>query len=241
VDRLGTKLISSGFVAKALHGDMDQPQREEVIKAFRGGDIDILVATDVAARGLNVKEITHVFNYHMPFDPESYVHRIGRTARAGQKGTAITLLTPIEYHSLQRIAKTVGTKLTQKQIPTLFEMKANNAKKLAQSVLAANIDSAAAQIVNELEKELDIAQIAYKAISLLIGNEGAKGPNSIGVDSKSFENYIKKVRGKEDEKRRGSNYSRSKNHSRTHDNERGRNDKSGSRSGKKSFGGKKYR
>ncbi|MDR2635820.1 MAG: DEAD/DEAH box helicase, partial [Campylobacteraceae bacterium] len=147
VDRLGTKLIASGFIAKTLHGDMEQPQREEVIKAFRSGDVDILVATDVAARGLNVKEITHVFNYHMPFDPESYVHRIGRTARAGQKGTAITLLTPIEYHSLQRIAKTVGTKLTQKQIPTLFEMKAKNAKKLAQSVLAANIDNAAAQIV----------------------------------------------------------------------------------------------
>jgi ATP-dependent RNA helicase DeaD len=201
VDRLGTKLISSGFVAKALHGDMEQPQREEVIKSFRNSDIDILVATDVAARGLNVKEITHVFNYHMPFDPESYVHRIGRTARAGQKGTAITLLTPIEYHSLQRIAKTVGTKLTQKQIPTLFEMKANSAKKLAQSILSANIDGVAAQIVNELEKELDLAQIAYKAISLLIGKSDAKGPNSIGVDNKTFESYIKKARAKEDEKR----------------------------------------
>jgi ATP-dependent RNA helicase DeaD len=242
VDRLGTKLIASGFIAKTLHGDMEQPQREEVIKSFRNGDIDTLVATDVAARGLNVKEITHVFNYHMPFDPESYVHRIGRTARAGQKGTAITLLTPIEYHSLQRIAKIVGTKLMQKQIPTLFEMKANNAKKLVQSVIAANIDAAAAQIVNKLEEELDLAQIAYKAVSLLIDNADTKGPNSIGVDSKTFENYIKKVRAKEDEKRRGSNYSRSKN--RSSNSERSRNDKSGGRHSKKSFGstgGKKYR
>ncbi|MDR1976861.1 MAG: DEAD/DEAH box helicase [Campylobacteraceae bacterium] len=210
VDRLGTRLVASGFIAKTLHGDMEQPQREEVIKAFRHGDIDILVATDVAARGLNVKEITHVFNYHMPFDPESYVHRIGRTARAGQKGTAITLLTPIEYHSLQRIAKTVGTKLTQKQIPTLFEMKTNNAKKLAQSVLSANIDTGAAQIVNELEKELDLAQIAYKAISLLIDKADAKGPNSIGVDSKTFENYIKRVQARTDEKRGGRSRSRNR-------------------------------
>jgi hypothetical protein len=87
-------------------------------------------------------------------------------------------------------------------------MKAKNAKKLAQSVLAANIDNAAAQIVNELEKELDIAQIAYKAISLLIG-EDTKGPNSIGVDNKTFEKYIQKARAKEDEKRRGSGRSRS--------------------------------
>jgi ATP-dependent RNA helicase DeaD len=237
VDRLSTRLISSGFIAKSLHGDMDQPQREEVIKSFRNGDIDTLVATDVAARGLNVKEITHVFNYHMPFDPESYVHRIGRTARAGQKGTAITLLTPIEYHSLQRIAKTVGTKLTQKQIPTLFEMKTNNAKKLAQSILSANIDPAAAQIVNELEKELDLAQIAYKAISLLIGKTDAKGPNSIGIDSRTFESYIKKIRAKEDEKRRGGNYFRNKKHS--SNSERNRHDKKSFGSG--STSGKKYR
>ncbi|MDR0761584.1 MAG: DEAD/DEAH box helicase [Campylobacteraceae bacterium] len=235
VDRLSTKLISSGFIAKSLHGDMDQPQREEVIKSFRNSDIDILVATDVAARGLNVKEITHVFNYHMPFDPESYVHRIGRTARAGQKGTAITLLTPIEYHSLQRIAKTVGTKLTQKQIPTLFEMKANSAKKLAQNILAASIDSAAVKIVNELEKELDLAQIAYKAISLLIGKSDAKGPNSIGVDSKTFESYIKKAHAKEEEKRSARSRSRNRSSNRG-GSERSRNDRSsfGSKGGKKS-------
>ncbi len=65
---------------------------------------EILVATDVAARGLNITDITHVFNYHIPFDSESYVHRIGRTGRAGRKGTAITLLTPLEFHSLQKIA-----------------------------------------------------------------------------------------------------------------------------------------
>ena len=94
VDRLSTQLMAVGYAAKGLHGDMEQNQRESVIKAFRGSQIEILVATDVAARGLNVADITHVFNYHMPFDPESYVHRIGRTGRAGKKGTAITLVKP---------------------------------------------------------------------------------------------------------------------------------------------------
>jgi ATP-dependent RNA helicase DeaD len=203
VDRLSTKLVASGYASKGLHGDMEQPQREEVIKAFRNGVIDILIATDVAARGLNVKEISHVFNYHIPFDPESYVHRIGRTARAGQKGTAITLLTPIEYHSMQKIAKTVGTKLEQKQIPTLFELKANNAKKLAETVSHANIDNVAVKIVDELEKEFDLAQIAYKAVSLLANNGNTKGPNSIGIDKKTFEGFVKKIKAQDEEKRQG--------------------------------------
>jgi hypothetical protein len=115
-------------------------------------------------------------------------------------------------------------------------MKANSAKKLAQSILSANIDGVAAQIVNELEKELDLAQIAYKAISLLIGKSDAKGPNSIGVDNKTFESYIKKARAKEDEKR--SNRSNSRNRrSFNRGNERGKSEKSGfsdkSRSSKK--------
>jgi ATP-dependent RNA helicase DeaD len=201
VDRLSTRLIAAGCLAKGLHGDMEQPQREEVIKAFRHGDIDMLIATDVAARGLNIKEITHVFNYHIPFDPESYVHRIGRTARAGQKGTAITLLTPMEYHSMQKIAKTVGTKLEQKQIPTLFEMKAKSAEKLAEAILRSNIDNDAVKIADELEKELDLAQIAYKAISLLSGKNDIVGPDFIGLDKKTFENFIKKIAAKEEAKR----------------------------------------
>ncbi|MDR2342483.1 MAG: DEAD/DEAH box helicase, partial [Campylobacteraceae bacterium] len=208
VDRLSTKLVASGYASKGLHGDMEQPQREEVIKAFRNGVIDILIATDVAARGLNVKEISHVFNYHIPFDPESYVHRIGRTARAGQKGTAITLLTPMEYHSMQKIAKTVGTKLEQKQIPTLFELKANNAKKLAETVSHANIDNVAVKIVDELEKEFDLAQIAYKAVSLLVNNSDTKGPNSIGIDKKTFEGFVKKLKAQDEEKRQGNNRKR---------------------------------
>ena len=81
VDRLSTFLVSQGYMAKALHGDMEQRQREEAIRAFKSSKLEILIATDVAARGLDVNDVTHVFNYHLPFDSESYVHRIGRTGR----------------------------------------------------------------------------------------------------------------------------------------------------------------
>ena len=193
VDQLATKLISAGYPAKGLHGDMDQPQREEVIKAFRNSTIDILVATDVAARGINVKDVTHVFNVHIPFDPESYVHRIGRTGRAGQKGTAITLCTPMEYHSMQRIAKKVGTNITQRMVPTLGELKESRLQQLAHSVEHAHLDDAAVKILNALEESIDLPSIALKAISLLLEDKKAKGPESIGLDQATFEKMLKRL------------------------------------------------
>ncbi|HAL85970.1 MAG TPA: DEAD/DEAH box helicase, partial [Deferribacteraceae bacterium] len=112
VERICTTLIGRGYSAKGLHGDMEQHQREEVMNSFRDGRIYTLVATDVAARGLDVKDVTHVFNYHMPFDSESYIHRIGRTGRAGSKGIAITLVTPQELRGLNRIQRSIGDVMT---------------------------------------------------------------------------------------------------------------------------------
>ncbi len=203
VDRLTTKLIASGFIAKGLHGDMDQSVREETIKAFRSSSINILIATDVAARGINIKDISHVFNYHIPFDPDSYVHRIGRTGRAGQKGTAITLLTPIEFNSLSKISKNVGVKVIQKQIPSLNELKVSSLKKTANIIKKVHIDDASIKILSALEEEMDLTQIACKAISLLINKDGLKGPESIGLDSKTFEKIVKDFKAKEEEKRQG--------------------------------------
>ncbi len=203
VDRLTTKLIASGFIAKGLHGDMDQSAREETIKAFRSSSINILIATDVAARGINIKDISHVFNYHIPFDPDSYVHRIGRTGRAGQKGTAITLLTPIEFNSLSKISKNVGVKVIQKQIPSLNELKVSSLKKTANIIKKVHIDDASIKILSALEEEMDLTQIACKAISLLINKDGLKGPESIGLDSKTFEKIVKDFKAKEEEKRQG--------------------------------------
>ncbi|MCE2981944.1 MAG: DEAD/DEAH box helicase, partial [Parachlamydia sp.] len=108
VDRLATLLVANGYHARGLHGDMEQPQREEVIRHFRAETIKVLVATDVAARGLSVSDVSHVFNYHLPFDPASYVHRIGRTGRAGNKGQASTFVTLREWRDFQRYEKAIG-------------------------------------------------------------------------------------------------------------------------------------
>jgi ATP-dependent RNA helicase DeaD len=203
VDMLTTKLIAAGFAVKGLHGDMEQPQREEVIKAFRFSNIDLLVATDVAARGLNVKEISHVINVHIPFDPESYVHRIGRTGRAGQKGMAITLCTPIEYNSIQRICKKVGTTIEHRVLPTRNELQKNRLNNLAQKISQAPLNENAATILNTLENETDLANIALKAISLLLEQEKANGPEKIGLDEQTFAKVIKRLRSSQESKKRG--------------------------------------
>lgn len=116
VDRLTQHLEAMGFPAKGLHGDMEQIDREAVVKSYRRAETKILVATDVAARGLDVKDVTHVFNYHIPFDPQSYVHRIGRTGRAGKSGQAITLVSTNEFRELQRIQKEVGAHMSLETI-----------------------------------------------------------------------------------------------------------------------------
>lgn len=111
---LNKALLAHGFLSDELHGDLSQAKREQVMKRFRDGKIHYLVATDVAARGLDVEGITHVFNYDIPGDVESYIHRIGRTGRAGEKGLAITLATPYDKSTLQLIEKGIGMPLETK-------------------------------------------------------------------------------------------------------------------------------
>ncbi|MDB5083249.1 MAG: helicase [Bacilli bacterium] len=118
VDELTESLISRGYLADALHGDLSQAQRDRVMKKFRNGDIELLIATDVAARGIDVSNVTHVINYDIPQDTESYVHRIGRTGRAGRRGLALTLVTPREYKILRQIEREIGIKLTFQEVPS---------------------------------------------------------------------------------------------------------------------------
>ena len=110
VDELVNALGNRGYLAEGLHGDLSQNQRDRVMKKFREGKSDILIATDVAARGLDIENISHSINYDIPQDPESYVHRIGRTGRAGNKGTAMTFITPREFRQLKLIEKIAKTK-----------------------------------------------------------------------------------------------------------------------------------
>jgi ATP-dependent RNA helicase DeaD len=118
VDAVSMKLAQMGYNAGALHGDYTQARRDEVMEKFKKGMLDVLVATDVAARGLDIQNVTHVINYSIPQNPESYVHRIGRTGRAGKSGIAITFVTPREYRSLKLIEKTAKTIIDRQKLPS---------------------------------------------------------------------------------------------------------------------------
>ena len=218
-ERLGTFLISHGFLAKGLHGDMVQREREEVIKAFRSSQIDILVATDVAARGLDVSDVTHVFNYHIPFDADSYVHRIGRTGRAGNKGVAITLVTPLEFRELQRIKKTVGTNIANDMIPTKKDIKKMAFSKLIDEIKKQPILDEAKDILSLLEEESDISTLSFKLISYLINSQKVKGPENIGLRESKIKQLLEKLKhqsnSNKNKRNRRTNYSNYRNRGRS--------------------------
>lgn len=180
VDRLSTFLLSLGYMAKSLHGDMEQKQREEAIKAFKTSKLEILIATDVAARGLDVNDVTHVFNYHLPFDSESYVHRIGRTGRAGKEGMAISIVTPHEFRTLQRIEKSIGAKLESKVVPNITLVKQKKIDELKQSILDQEIKDYAIELVESLKEDFEISTIAFKLATIVASKTYVQGNNNIG-------------------------------------------------------------
>lgn len=122
VDELGKKLALRGYSADSLHGDISQNQRERILDKFKRKQTTILVATDVAARGIDVDGLTHVINFSLPQNPQSYIHRIGRTGRAGRSGTAITFTTPDEYRKLVFIKRITKTDIQRKKIPGIEEV-----------------------------------------------------------------------------------------------------------------------
>lgn len=120
--RLAQNLGDRGYLVDALHGDLSQQEREKILNKFRKQKINILVATDVAARGIDIIELTHVINYSLPQDPDSYVHRIGRTGRAGKQGTAITFVTSTEYRRLTYIKKTSKSDMKKGRLPEIKDV-----------------------------------------------------------------------------------------------------------------------
>jgi Superfamily II DNA and RNA helicases len=121
VDEISEALSKRGYSAEAIHGDLSQSKRDSVLRQFKEGTIEILVATDVAARGLDISGVTHVYNFDIPQDPDSYVHRVGRTARAGKTGLAVTLVTPREMGQLRLIEQVTRRKMIRKLVPTIIE------------------------------------------------------------------------------------------------------------------------
>jgi ATP-dependent RNA helicase DeaD len=133
-EEVAEKLRARGFSAAAINGDIAQGVRERTIAQLKDGSIDILVATDVAARGLDVERISHVVNYDIPHDPESYVHRIGRTGRAGRSGTALLFVSPRERHLLNSIERVTRQKLVESQLPSVDDVNAQRVEKFRDSI-----------------------------------------------------------------------------------------------------------
>ncbi|NVN49566.1 DEAD-box ATP-dependent RNA helicase DeaD (CshA) [Mycolicibacterium hippocampi] len=136
-EEVAEKLRARGFSAAAINGDIPQAVRERTIASLKDGKLDILIATDVAARGLDVERISHVLNYDIPHDPESYVHRIGRTGRAGRSGTALLFVTPRERHLLNSIERVTRQKLVEGQLPSVDDVNAQRVEKFRDSITEA--------------------------------------------------------------------------------------------------------
>jgi len=128
VDEVVEGLGARGYQAEALHGDISQVMRERVLRSFRAGQTEVLVATDVAARGLDVPEVSHVINFDIPPDPEYYVHRIGRTGRSGRSGVAITFVNPREMRALRIIERVTGAHIRRDEVPTAAEVEEREAR-----------------------------------------------------------------------------------------------------------------
>jgi ATP-dependent RNA helicase DeaD len=169
VDTLVETLNAHGYRAEALHGGMQQRQRDAVMNRVRSGKTDLLMATDVAARGLDIEHVSHVVNYDLPADPESYVHRIGRTGRAGRVGTAITLADPREHRLLRTIERFTGLPIEVQPVPTTRDLRARRLEQLAATLrerLAANDFDDVRAVVTTLADEFDVMDIAAAAVKM---------------------------------------------------------------------------
>jgi len=162
VDDVANHLSGRGYDADALHGDISQPQREKILAKFKKNTINILVATDVAARGIDVNNLTHVINFALPQDPESYVHRIGRTGRAGKEGIAITFVTPAEYRRLQMIKRETKSDIRKEQLPNVAQViktKRDRIKTDIQEIAENLVESAHTELALELLEDNEPAEI----------------------------------------------------------------------------------
>jgi ATP-dependent RNA helicase DeaD len=162
-------LNAHGHGAEALHGGMDQRQRDRVMSRFRDGTADLLVATDVAARGLDIQRLSHVINYDVPASSEAYVHRIGRTGRAGREGTAITLVEPREHRLLRSMEAVTKQKVEVLTVPTVADVRARRlaltSAAIREQLVAGGFDNVRV-VVETLAEEFDIVDVAAAAVHL---------------------------------------------------------------------------
>ncbi|MEU4221332.1 DEAD/DEAH box helicase [Actinoplanes sp. NPDC026623] len=176
VDQVTETLNGRGYRAEALHGGMSQDQRDRVMGRLRAGSTELLVATDVAARGLDVEQLTHVVNYNVPSAPEAYVHRIGRVGRAGREGAAITLVEPREQRMLKAIERLTRQRIAVEKVPTVTDLRARRLE-LTRSALESSLQADDLErfrvVIESLTSEFDIETVALAAVKL--AHEAAGG------------------------------------------------------------------
>jgi ATP-dependent RNA helicase DeaD len=169
VDELTETMNARGFQSEALHGGMTQEGRDKVMKRLRTGASELLIATDVAARGLDIDRLTHVINYDLPNAPEAYVHRIGRVGRAGREGVAITLVEPREHHQLRNIERLTKHRIEIAKVPTVADLRAKRlelTRAALQEALVGDDNEHFRVVVDTLSDEYDPVQIAMAAVKL---------------------------------------------------------------------------
>jgi ATP-dependent RNA helicase DeaD len=176
VDQLTETLNGRGYRAEALHGGMGQDQRDRVVGRLRSGTAELLIATDVAARGLDIEQLTHVINYNVPSAPASYVHRTGRVGRAGREGVAITLTEPREHRMLKAIERTTKQRITMEKLPTLADLRARRMEitraGLRESILDDDLERFRV-VIEPLTEEFDLMEVALAAAKLAHESSGA--------------------------------------------------------------------
>jgi len=182
VDQIAGTLNGRGYRAEALHGGMTQEQRDRVMARLRGGTADLVVATDVAARGLDIDQLTHVVNYDVPSSPDSYVHRIGRVGRAGREGVAITLAEPREHRMLKTIERVTKQRIVVEKVPTTADLRARRLEltraALEESILQDDLEGFRV-VVETLADKFDVMEVALAAVKLA---HEAGGPAADGED-----------------------------------------------------------
>lgn len=216
VDQVAGKLVKRGYSAAALHGDVSQGQREQILAQFRKKRINILIATDVAARGIDVNDLTHVINYSLPQSPELYVHRIGRTGRAGKKGIAITFVIPSEKRKLKFVEKVVKQKLVRAEIPAIEDIRkikeTSSSEVIHNIILKSKSSEKFMEIADDLMKSYE-----SKEIILALLQYGFKNQFSIDdyqeikkVTSENFKGSKKSRKSRSSKNERYSSYDRPK-------------------------------
>ena len=199
VDECTEDLVNRGYAADRLHGDMTQMMRERVLKRFREGAVELLVATDVAARGLDIDEIDIVFNYDLPTDPEDYVHRIGRTGRAGRSGRAVTFVYGRDIYRLQSIERYTRSVIRRERIPSVEQVEGRRADlifdELKERLEAGKFDAYQDNIDRLLEQGHTPTDIAGALVTMLRESSGREG--SLIEEDREPERPARREKGRE--------------------------------------------